>query len=208
MYRLYAAPGAGSFAPLAVLEAAGASYELVAVDLSRPRSSRTAFHPFGWVPSLELPDGERLIESAAIVQYLGDVFPETGLAPPSGTPARARYYQWLAYMATNLYIAYAHINHPDRFAADPRCHRAMAERAREQLTEQWQVIERALRARPWLTGDTLSAADIYMSMLTTWDDAPDQLAARCPNVARARVAVAGQPFVRRAAAREQELTGV
>ncbi len=63
------------------------------------------------------------------------------------------------------------------------------------------MVEQALSDRAFLLGDMFSAADIYLLMLTTWDDDPDGLARRCPNVVRVAGAAAKRPATARALAR-------
>src|SRR3954468_24690480 len=97
--KLYMHSAACSLSPHIVCRELGLDVELVAVDRS---SHRTADgRPFaevngnGYVPILELEDGTRLMEGPAIVQYLADLKPEAGLAPPAGTLERVRLQTWL-----------------------------------------------------------------------------------------------------------------
>ena len=90
--KLYYAPGACSLSPHIVAREAGLDVALEKVDL---RSHKTAdgrdyyqVNPKGYVPALELDDGRRLTEGPAIVQYLADQAPASGLVPPAGTLER------------------------------------------------------------------------------------------------------------------------
>ena len=67
------------------------------------RSDGTDFYtinPKGYVPLLELDDGQRLSEGPAIVQYIADQAPASGLAPAAGTMARYRLIEWLNFIST------------------------------------------------------------------------------------------------------------
>ncbi len=91
--KLYFSPAACSFSPHVALREAGLDFELVKVDLKNHRvaadgSDFTRINPKGYVPVLELDGGEVLTEGPAIVQYIADLKPETGLAPKAGTLAR------------------------------------------------------------------------------------------------------------------------
>src|SRR5690606_32444992 len=89
--KLYYAPGTCSLAPHIVAKEAGLTFQLVRVDIGgtphRTSTGRdyTAINLKGYVPALELDNGELLTEGAAILQYLADRAPEAQLAPPAGT---------------------------------------------------------------------------------------------------------------------------
>ena len=86
--KLYFSPGACSLSPHIALREAGIPFELVKVDLRAKKTADgrdfTTVNPKGSVPALELDDGQVLTEGPAIVQYIADQKPESGLAPPSG----------------------------------------------------------------------------------------------------------------------------
>ena len=90
--KLYYAAGACSLSPHIVALEAGIPVELVKVDTKAKRTASDQdywlINPKGYVPALTLDDGELLTEGPAIVQYLADLKPESGLAPAHGTPAR------------------------------------------------------------------------------------------------------------------------
>jgi glutathione S-transferase len=63
--------------------------------------SMLAMNPFGKAPVLK--DGDVvLFESMAILNYLGEKYPDKNLVPPSGTLARARYDQWMSFCISEL----------------------------------------------------------------------------------------------------------
>ena len=105
MFKLFARKGAGSMAIEAMLAECGARHEVE--DLTRDESGSLPkwFHeinPRAEVPTLILPDHSVMTESAAILIYLGDAFPEAGLAPAIASPLRPRYLRWLAFMAAAM----------------------------------------------------------------------------------------------------------
>ena len=121
MYTLYYNEGTAAFAPQMVLEEVGAEYQLELVDISSDKPRDPDFlklNPNGWVPVLI--DGDLVLhESAAIVMYLCDRYPEAGLAPTPGDALRGRFYQWLVYMADTLQIAYQMNYYPERHSTNP-----------------------------------------------------------------------------------------
>src|SRR5262245_31306553 len=104
MLKLYYASQTRAGRPRWLLEEIGTPYELVRLELAKSDQKKPAYlkiNPNGTVPALV--DGDlALFESAAICQYLADKFPDKKLAPPVGTPARGRYYQWIHYAMSAL----------------------------------------------------------------------------------------------------------
>ena len=204
MYVLYWHPDSSSLAPMAVLEETGAAYEAVRIDIVAGENFSPDYkkiHPYGRVPALKLPDGRAVFESAGLVMYLADRHREAGLAPAPQAPERAVFYQWLLFMADSLYPSYNRFYRCERYAASPQAQAEVRDSAVQTRAEQWQVIEQILQYQAWLLGDTFSAADIYLMMLTTWDEDPEGLAGRCPNVMRVAGAAAERPATARALAR-------
>ncbi len=100
--KLYYAPGACSLSPHIVAEEAGVALDLAKVDLKAHKTEDGgdyyAVNPKGSVPALVLDDGQLLTEGPAIVQYLADRNPASGLAPACGTLARYRLQEWLTFI--------------------------------------------------------------------------------------------------------------
>ncbi len=196
-------------APMAVLDEVDVETELIEVDADRGEH-RTAdyrhIHPLGLIPTLRLPDGRPVFESAAIVMFLADRFPASGLAPATGEADRALYNQWMSYFADSLYPTYNRYYHPHRFSVEEGDADRIRERCGELLVEQWKIVDDALQGRNYLVGDACTAADIYMHMVSTWDKDPRALAARCPNITRVAATVARRPSVSHAMSKHERLT--
>ena len=206
-YTLYWNPNSSSLAVQAVLEEVGAAYELRLVDIAKGEHRSEAYrriNPNGLVPTLVLEDGTPVFESAAIVMYLADRYPEARLAPAPDAITRARYNQWLFYLADTLYPAYKRFYYPQRLSTDPADADKVRARAADDLLELWGIVDAELGDGPWLLGEQFSAADIYLMMFTLWQ--PDRVAllGRFPNVARTAMAVAERSAVRRALAQHGE----
>ena len=203
-YQLYWYKTASSLAPMAVLEESGVAFEAVEVDAVAGEHKGAAYleiHPLGLIPVLRLPDGRTVFESAGIVMFLADRYPEAGLAPATVSADRAFYNQWLFYLADTLYPTYNRYYWSERFSTNPADAERIKARCGESLLDQWAVVERALDGCDWLVADRCTAADIYMHMVTTWDADQAAFAKRCPNVARVAQATAARPGVARALSR-------
>ena len=98
--KLYFSPGTCSLSPHIVARELGIDLTLVKVDLASKKTADgrdyVAINPKGYVPALELDDGQILTEGTAIVQYLADQDPGGRLAPRSGTIERYRLQEMLA----------------------------------------------------------------------------------------------------------------
>src|SRR5512135_2876574 len=108
--KLYFSPEACSLSPHIVLRELGLPFTLVKVDTKSKKTADgadfLAINPKGYVPVLELDNGQRLTEGPAIVQYLADRKPEAGLAPPAGSLERYRLQEWLNYTTSELHKSF------------------------------------------------------------------------------------------------------
>ena len=125
--KLYYSPGACSFAPHIALHEAGLPFEAVKVDLRKHKladgSDFYAINPKGYVPVLELDDGQRLTEVAVILQYIADRKPGT-LAPAFGSMERYRLMEWLNFIATEVHKQFGPLWHADTPDATKETQRA------------------------------------------------------------------------------------
>ena len=163
--KLYYAAGACSLSPHIVALEAGIAVELIKVDnkAKRTASGEDFLHinPKGYVPALQLESGELLTEGPAIVQYLADLKPETGLAPANGTTARYRLQEMLGYINSELHKSYSPLFKPD--TPD-----AVREERQAYLRKRYALLEQRLSKHDWLIGDQFTAADAYLFTVTNW----------------------------------------
>lgn len=164
--KLYYSPGACSLSPHIVLRELGLPFDLEKVDTKTHKTADGAdFHdinPKGYVPVLRLDSGDLLTEGTAIVQYLADQHPASGLVPPAGTLARARLQESLNYIATEVHKAFTPLFTPG-ISDDSR--QAALQKVSKRLSYLEDVLE---DGRPYLAGDALSVADIYLFVVLNW----------------------------------------
>jgi glutathione S-transferase len=163
--KLYYSPGACSLAPHICLHEAGISHTAEKVDMrkrevSGGRSYRSV-NPKGYVPALELDDGQVLTEVAAILVYIADQAPASRLAPPAGEMARYRLLEWLSFIGTELHKGFGPLVRPGA----PEEFRAMA---RTKLEGRLQLVAAELDSREYLVGDHFTAADAYLYTVLSW----------------------------------------
>lgn len=167
-YKLYGRRNAGSLAPQILLEESGAPYELLWVGES-PEQLEAFRHvnPAGKVPSLVLPDGTAIAESAAILIHLTSAHLAADFAPTMGSAAHARFLQWMVFLSANVYEAALRFHYPERYSLGGV---AAAPQIKAQALADWtghlELIHDVLS--PYVLGQTLSAADPYLFMLAGW----------------------------------------
>lgn len=163
--KLYFSPGACSLSPHIVLCEAGLRYELEKVDLASKMTASgadfRAVNPKGYVPALQLDDGEVLTEVPAIVQYLADRVPEKELAPAAGSIERYRAMEWLNFISTELHKNYSPLfqqNTPEE----------TRQQAHQTLGKRLELVAQRLQASPYLSGDRFGIADTYLFTVLRW----------------------------------------
>ncbi|UPK32938.1 glutathione S-transferase N-terminal domain-containing protein [Bradyrhizobium sp. 186] len=160
MLQLYFWPMACSLASRIALMEAGieARYHLVHLWTKKRIEDDADFRgisPKGAVPVLVLENGERLTESAAVLQYIADLKPETGLAPGFGDPDRYRLQEWLSFIGTEIHKGFLFPTFWYKEDA-PRA-------ARERIDESVAIAADHLKVREHLVGDRFSVADAHLT---------------------------------------------
>jgi GST-like protein len=168
---LYGRRGWGSAIVEAQLEWLGLDYTYEAVgDLLRSAEARRTLapvNPLAQVPTLVLPNGQVLTESAAITLYLADMTGRDDLVPPPGSAERPDFLRWLIFLVANVYPTYTYADEPDRFVSDAAARddfRATVDAYAQRL---YGILEAVART-PWLLGERFSALDIYLAVMTRW----------------------------------------
>ncbi|HEU4618224.1 MAG TPA: glutathione transferase GstA [Gammaproteobacteria bacterium] len=165
--KLYYAPGACSLAPHIVANEAGIRVDLEKVDLKTKKTESgkdfLAINPKGYVPALELDDGQVLTEGPAVDQYLADREPSSGLAPPNGTLERYRLQEWLGFINSEIHKTFGMLFGsalPD----------AVRQERIETLKKRFAVADRLLAGKSYVLGDRFTAADAYLFVMLRWAD--------------------------------------
>lgn len=163
--KLYYSPGACSLSPHIVLRESGLPFTpLMASTKTHKLADGTDYYtinPKGYVPLLELDDGQRMAEGPAIVQYIADKVPEKKLVAPWGTMERYRQIEWLTYIGTELHKVFSPLFMPNM----PEEAKALF-RARVLSRLEW--VDQQLEGRQYLMGDTFSVPDAYLFTVTNW----------------------------------------
>ena len=190
--KLYYKTGACSLASHIVLHELGHDFDIEQVDTAAQKTESgedfTLVNPNGYVPALKLADGEILTEGAAILQYLADQKPESGLAPAAGSIERARLQEHLNFISSELHKAFGPFFH-GKAEGDAR------QPAEENVAKKLAHFEKILAdGRDYLLGDNFTVADAYLFVVTNWSNFVGISLDKVPNLAA---------FVGRVAAREK-----
>ena len=163
--KLYFSPGACSLSPHIVLLEAGLPFELQRVDIRSKQlkggGDFTEINDKGMVPTLQLDDGAVLTEGPAIVQFLADQKPETGLVPKPGTMERYRLMEWLNFISTELHKGFTPLFNP----ATPEDYKPIV---KEALATRFGLVQKRLEGKTWAMGDTFTVADAYLFTILSW----------------------------------------
>jgi glutathione S-transferase len=193
--KLFYSPGACSLSPHIVLRELGLSFDLEKVDTKAGKTEKgadfRAVNPKGYVPTLQLDDGQVLTEGPAIVQYLADGKPEAKLVPPAGSMERYRLAEWLNYLTSEMHKSVGGL-------FNPRMPEEFKAVTKEAIAAKLDYLTKQLQGRSFLTGETFTVADAYLFVILGWTKHVGIDLAKWP-VLQAYVArIAGRPAVQAA----------
>jgi glutathione S-transferase len=159
--KLYYSPGACSLADHIALIAGGIDHEIEKVNL-KIKTTETGrdyrqINPKGYVPALELDDGQILTENIAILLYIADI---SGKLLPEGF-AKWRVIEMVAFISTEL-----HKNFKPLF--DPQAEEEARAKAKEIIGQRMAFVDSQLGKRDYIVGDALTIADCYLFVMVIW----------------------------------------
>jgi len=193
--KLYYSPGACSLSPHIVLREGGFKFDMEQVDLKEKKTKSgadfTGVNPKGQVPTLVLDDGKVLTEGPAIVQYLADQKPASGLAPAAGSFDRYRVQEWLNFITSELHKGFTPLFRPNT----PEDYKPIA---RDNLAAKFAVLDKHLAKNQFLMGETFSVADAYAFTVLNWSNFQNIDMAKWPNVKAYMGRVGARPKVQEA----------
>jgi GST-like protein len=203
---LWQNPGWGSTVVEMQAEFYGMPLTLVeAGDLFKGAADRARLAPLNpimQIPTLVLPGGEVVTESAAITLLFADMAGSDTLVPRPGAPERAAFLRWLIFLVAAIYPTFVFGDLPERYVPAAQAD-GLKERMNEERRKLWRVVEAEAMRRggPWFLGGRMSAIDIYLAAMVRWTPGQAWFAAECPHVFSAGEAAARLPGVAAAFAR-------
>lgn len=203
MLELYFSPMACSLASRIALMEAGieARYHLVQLWTKKVVEDDGDFRavaPKGAVPVLVLENGERLTESAAVLQYIADRKPELGLAPQPGDPDRYRLQEWLSFIGTEIHKGFLF---PTFWYKDD----ASLAKPRARIGQTLSVPSAHLADREFLVGERFTVADAHLAWALLLLRAAGVDVAQWPSLAAYLSRIQARPQVKAAVGTEMQL---
>jgi glutathione S-transferase len=193
--KLYYAPGACSLSPHIVSRELGIAIELKKVNTKDKTieggGDYRKVNARGYVPALELDDGQVLTEGPVIVQYLADLKPESGLAPKCGSSERYRLQEWLNFLTSEIHKGFSPLFKPNT----PEEYKRIA---KENIAARFDWLDPQLAGKEYLTGRSFSVADAYLFVLLGWTQPTQIDLAKWPNLAAFHKRVGARPKVQEA----------
>src|SRR5882757_593213 len=193
--KLYYFAGACSLSPHIVALEAGVAVTMVKVDSKTKKtesgSDYLAINSKGAVPALQLDDGRVLTEGPAIVQYLADLKPESGLAPRAGTFERYQLMEILNYITSEVHKSFTPLFNPAGSAE-------MKEAAATNLSKKFDWLSGFLGKKPYLMGNTFTVADAYLFTVLNWTGYVKIDLSKWPVLAEFKSRIAQRPKVHQA----------
>jgi glutathione S-transferase len=193
--KLYYSPGACSLSPHIVSRELGIPVELKKVN---PKDKTVEgggdywkINPRGYVPALVLDNGEILTEGPAIVQYLADQKPESGLAPKGGSFERYRLQEWLNFLTSEIHKQFSPLFKPNT----PEDYKPIV---KQNLATRFDWLDQQLADKDYLMGKQFSVADAYLFVLLNWTRFQGIDLAKWPNLAAFQKRVGARPRVQEA----------
>jgi glutathione S-transferase len=163
--KLYYSPGACSLSPHIVLLEAGLPFTLEKVDFKTKKTGAgvdyLTINSKGAVPALQLDDGRVLTEGPAVVQYLADLKPESGLAARAGSFERYQLMEILNYITSEVHKGFSPLFNPEASAE----WKAAATTA---LGKKFDWLSGFLGSKTFLMGNTFNVADAYLFTVLSW----------------------------------------
>jgi glutathione S-transferase len=193
--KLYYSPAACSLSPHIALYEAGLKFEAILASTKTHKladgTDYYTINALGYVPLLELDDGTRLTEGAAIVQYIADQAPEKHLAPPNGTIARYQLQSLLNFISTELHKNLGSMFNPALPAEAKEINKAT-------VAKRLAWLDGQLEGKTYIMGDTFTVADGYLFNVTNWGAFVGFDISPYANIVALRERIAARPAVQQA----------
>jgi len=190
--KLYYAPGACSMAPHIVATEAGLKLDLIKVDIPNKKTADGGdfwkVNPKGYVPALQLDDGQILTEVGVIIQYLADQKPDSGLAAKPGSMERYHQMEAVNFAATEVHKQLGALFNP-KMTPD------MKEVQLGVIERRFNALEKALEGKQYIMGDKFSIADAYLFTVLNWTNPLKVDLAKWPNIQGLMARVGARPKV-------------
>lgn len=183
---LYGAAASGSVAVEAALTLLDMPFRLIEGETWSSEAARTRVgerNAMRQIPTMILPSGEMLTESAAILLHLADSHPAARLSPSLDDPSRGQFLRWMFFVSSAIYSL--HWVKPDvrRIGAPQSTRHDVVDAVHERIAHCWRTMDQQIRPATYLMGDTLSVLDLYVAVISRFGPWRERFYAEAPNMA-------------------------
>lgn len=193
--KLYYSPGTCSLASHIALYETGLPFEIdrliKTTKMTVGGEDFMQINPKGYVPTIKLDDGSILTEGAAVLQYIADQKPDSGLAPKAGTMERCRLQEWLTFISSEIHKSFSPLFNKDA-SEDVKNY------ARNMLSKRLVYAETQLANKPYLMGDHFTVADAYFFVVMGWSNHVGYDLSPFPRIQEYLARIAARPAVQAA----------
>jgi GST-like protein len=203
-YTLYCGRGGGSLIVEAAFAFAGIPLEFIDLswdEIRSDNSSLRAINPLAQVPTLLMPDGSVMTESAAMILHLADLNAEANLVPSPQHVQRSRFLRWLIFLVSAVYPTFTYGDASKRWlAGDEKAAGILRKSTDEHREMLWRYVEGQIEG-PWFLDETWSALDLYLWPMTYWGPGRMWFRVQCPKLHRIGITMHDHPVCRQVLAR-------
>ena len=180
---IYGAVATGSVPIEAALTLLDLPYDLVEGEAAKRYEVTGPVNPLRQIPTMVLPGGEVMTESAAILIWLADRYPEGRLAPAPLHRRRAAYLRWMSFVSSAIYALAWVRNDPLRLVSDPAQGPVVLERIADRRATCWRTMDAQIQPGQYILGDELSVLDLYVTVISRWSPRRKRFYACAPRLA-------------------------
>jgi GST-like protein len=183
-YTLLGQPGWGSALAEAALTLCELPFSYEKVEMGggeKAREKLTRHNPLGEIPTLILPNGETLTESAAIMLYLADIAPGARLVPLTPGKQRMDFLRWLAFLVSAIYPTFTYGDEPSRYVSGRASQDELRAATDALRLRHWTLFEAAIDPAPWALGE-FTALDLYVAVMVHWRPRKGWFTTHCPKI--------------------------
>lgn len=191
--KLYFSPGACSLASNIAFHEAGLPVELVPVKDHKLKDGTDYYkiNPKGYVPAIELDDGQVFTEGAALLQYIGDLAPSSAIIPKPGTLDRFRANEWLTFISSEIHKGFSPLFNPE-LKDDAKAV------LKAKLGKRFDLLDPHFATHKFLMGEQFTVADAYLYTVISWAPHVGIELSHWKHLSDYRQRVADRPKVRQA----------
>lgn len=196
-FTVFGAAGSGSVPVEAALILLGLPYEVVEAPAwekdAAVQATIARVNPMRQVPALVMPGGEVMTESAAILTWLADRHPDSGLSPGVNDRRRPAFLRWMSFVSASIYSHYWLRDDPSRLAKTPEAQDYLLRRSTQRIADCWAMMDAQVEPGRYIVGDTLTVLDLYVTVVSRFRPRRQRFYAAAPTMAEVVKRVDAEP---------------